>query len=316
MKMRWLKTVPLLAFLVACGCGAGVPVVSDPATVEASRSPAEAPIPLPNAKDSFRFVVLGDFGTGGTGQYETAAQMARFREGFKFDIVVTVGDNLYGAQTSRDFTKKFETPYKPLLDAGVKFYATLGNHDSREQRSYKLFNMNGEYYYTFKAPDSSVRFFMIDSTYRTPEEFVWLEKELKASDDDWKIAVFHHPLYSSGGRHGADVKLRNTMEPLFVTYNVSVAFSGHDHFYERLKPQRGIMYFVVGSGGQLAAGDINRRSGITARGFDTDNAFLAVEIAGDKMYFNAVARDGRIVDSGIIERRLAPVTTTVSAPKP
>lgn len=314
--MRWLKLVPLLAFLVACGCVAGLPVVTDPATVEAPHSPAEAPIPLLNAKDSFKFVVLGDFGTGGTGQYETAAEMARFRGGFEFDVVVTVGDNLYGAQTSRDFTAKFETPYKPLLDAGVKFYATLGNHDSREQRFYELFNMNGEYYYTFKAPDRSVRFFMIDSTYRTPEQFVWLEKELKGSDDDWKIAVFHHPLYSSGGRHGSDVKLRNTLEPLFVTYNVSVVFSGHDHFYERLKPQLGIMHFVVGSGGQLAAGDIYRNSGITARGFDTDNAFLAVEITGDKMHFNAVARNGRIVDSGIIERRLPAVAETTSAPGP
>lgn len=315
MKMRWLKFVPLLVFLFAGGCGADLPIVNDPATVEASRSPAEAPVPLPNAKDSYKFVVLGDFGTGGTGQYETAAEMAQFRKGFQFDTVVTVGDNIYGAQTPREFTTKFETPYKPLLDAGVNFYATLGNHDSREQRNYELFNMNGEYYYTIKAPDHPIRFFMIDSTYRTPEEIVWLEKELSGSDDDWKIAVFHHPLYSSGGRHGSDVKWRMTVEPLFVTYNVSVAFSGHDHFYERLKPQLGIMYFVVGSGGQLAAGDIDRRSGLTARGFDTENAFLAVEIAGDKMYFNAVASDGRIVDSGIIERRLPAVAATL-APGP
>lgn len=316
MKMRWFGPVPLLAFLVAGGCGAFLPVATGPATVEDSRSPAEAPIPLPNAEDSFRFVVLGDFGTGGTRQYEVAAQMARFRASFAFDVVVTVGDNLYGAEKPRDFRTKFETPYKPLLDAGVTFHATLGNHDSREQRLYELFNMNGDYYYTFKAPDRSVRFFMIDSTYRTPEEFVWLEKELKDADDDWKIAVFHHPIYSSGSRHGSDVELRRILEPLFVTYNVSVAFSGHDHFYERLEPQLGIMYFVVGSGGKLAPRDIDRRSGMTARGFDTDNVFLAVEIAGDKMYFNAVARDGRIVDSGIIERRMPAVAASESAPVP
>ncbi|MFN2370853.1 MAG: metallophosphoesterase [Candidatus Krumholzibacteriia bacterium] len=314
MKMRWLEPVPLLALLVAYGCGALLPVESGPATVEASRSPAEAPIPLPNAEDSFRFVVLGDFGTGGTRQYEVAAEMARFRESFAFDVVVTVGDNLYGAEKSRDFQKKFETPYKPLLDAGVTFYATLGNHDSREQRFYELFNMNGDYYYTFKAPDRPVRFFMIDSTYRTPEEFVWLEKELQGADDDWKIAVFHHPLYSSGGRHGSDKDLRRILEPLFVTYNVSVAFSGHDHFYERLEPQLGVVYFVVGSGGKLAPGDIDRRSGLTARGYDRDNVFLAVEIAGDRMYFNAVTRGGHIVDSGIIERRLPAVAATESAP--
>lgn len=30
-----------------------------------------------------------------------------------------------------------------------------------------------------------------------------------------------------------------------------VVLNGHDHFYERLNPQKGIAYFVVGSGGQL-----------------------------------------------------------------
>ena len=49
----------------------------------------------------------------------------------------------------QDFKKKFEMPYKPLLDAGVKFYASLGNHDAREQRFYKPFNMDGKLYYCF-----------------------------------------------------------------------------------------------------------------------------------------------------------------------
>jgi hypothetical protein len=84
-----------------------------------------------------------------------------------------------------------------------------------------------------------------------------------------------------------------------------VVFAGHDHFYERIKPQGGIVYFVVGSGGQLAVGDIDRRSALTAKGFDTENAFLAVEIRGDAMSFNAISRSGRVVDSGVIARRKA-----------
>jgi hypothetical protein len=91
---------------------------------------------------------------------------------------------------------------------------------------------------------------------------------------------------------------------LFVQNNVSVVFSGHDHFYERIKPQRGIMYFIVGSGGKLRAGDIDDTSLLTAKGFDTGNAFLAVEIADDTMYFNAISTDGSVVDSGVIERRI------------
>ena len=83
------------------------------------------------------------------------------------------------------------------------------------------------------------------------------------------------------------------LEPLFLKYNVSVVLTGHDHFYERVKPQKGITYFVVGSGGQLRKGNIDRSSGITAKGFDTDLAFMAAEIAGDEMYFNAISRTGR-----------------------
>ena len=55
-----------------------------------------------------------------------------------------MGDNIYGSDRPQDFIKKFEAPYKGLLDKGVKFYACLGNHDSREQRYYKLFNMDGQ----------------------------------------------------------------------------------------------------------------------------------------------------------------------------
>jgi predicted MPP superfamily phosphohydrolase len=222
-----------------------------------------APIPLPNRDGTFKFAVLGDFGTGDRTQFELARQMADLRSRFKYDLVVLVGDNIYGSERPQDFRKKFEEPYKPLLDAGVKFYASLGNHDAREQRFYKLFNMDGKLYYTF-SPRPDVRFFVLESTYPEPEQIQWVEKELAASGSDWKIAVFHHPLYSSGDRHGSDLRLRNVLEPLFVKYNVSVVLNGHDHFYERIKPQKGIAYFVVGSGGKLREGNIDRSTGLTA----------------------------------------------------
>jgi len=271
--------------------------------VHAQQTPStEVEVPLPNRDGSFKFAVLGDFGTGDKAQYQLAEQMFAVYKKFKYDSVMLVGDNLYGAQRPQDFRSKFEVPYKPLLDAGVKFYASLGNHDAREQRYYKPFNMEGQLYYTF-SPRPDIRFFALESTYPVPEQFQWLEKELKASGSDWKIAFFHHPLYSSGDRHGSDIRLREVLEPLFLKYNVSVVLTGHDHFYERVKPQKGITYFVTGSGGQLREGNIDRQSGLTASGFDTDQAFMVAEIVGDQMYFNAVSRTGRIVDSGSIARR-------------
>jgi predicted MPP superfamily phosphohydrolase len=292
MRMRHWSSVALLPLLIWTGA----------VVVQAIPSPAESPVPLPNKDGSFKFGILGDFGTGQQKQFQLAEQMATLHGRFKYDVVVTVGDNVLGSERPQDFQKKFEIPYKPLLDAGVKFYASLGNHDSREQRFYKLFNMEGKLYYSF-SPKPNIRFFAFDSTYPKPEQIRWLEKELAASNEDWKIVFFHQPLYSSGDTHGSDVQLREVLEPLFLKYNVNVVLSGHDHFYERIKPQKGIAYFVVGSGGRLRVGNIDRRSGITAKGFDTDQAFMAAEISGDQMYFNAISRLGQTVDSGVLTRR-------------
>jgi hypothetical protein len=262
-----------------------------------------AAVELPNLADSFKFAVLGDFGTGDRAQYQLGEQMAKLHARFPYELVITVGDNIYGGERPQDMKRKFEDPYKPLLDAGVKFYASLGNHDDRAQARYALFNMDGKTYYTFKAPKEDVRFVALETDYLRPQQIAWFEQEMAKAGEKWIIPYFHHPLYSSGGRHGGQADIAMVLEPIFLKYNVSVVFAGHDHFYERIKPQKGIVHFVTGSGGKLRKGDINRRSGLTAVGFDTDQVFLAAEIKDDRFYFNAISRTGAIIDSGVIERR-------------
>ena len=293
--MRPRLNALLIALLLAVGCYAS----AGPSASE------QTAVPMPNKDGSLKFAVLGDFGTGEPAQYQMAAQIVRTHQSFKFPLVILVGDNLYGSERPQDFRQKFELPYKPLLDAGVKFQASLGNHDSREQREYPPFNMNGKLYYSFKAPAQSARFFALESTYMEPQQIVWFEKELKASNDDWKIVFFHHSLYCSAGRHGSDVQLRQKLEPLLVSYNVTVVFTGHDHVYERVKPQKDVTYFVVGSSGKVAPGDLIRGSPIMASGFDAEQAFLIAEIDGDQMTFNAISRSGKVVDSGTVTRRKA-----------
>jgi hypothetical protein len=256
----------------------------------------------PTAENSVRFAVLGDTGTGERAQYDVAARLAEAREVFPFEFVIMVGDNLYGSERPQDYQRKFELPYKPILDAKIPFYASLGNHDDPNQRFYKPFNMNGERYYTFKKDKlghPGVRFFALDSNYMTRDQLEWLEKELSASDSAWKIAFFHHPLYSSGGRHGSELDLRMQLEPLFIKHGVNVVFAGHEHFYERLHPQKGIYYFTAGGSAKLRAGDI-RKTPMTAFGFDNDNSFMLVEVAGETMSFQTLSRTGRRVDAGSI----------------
>lgn len=267
---------------------------------------------LPNRPGDVKFAVIGDSGTGNADQYRTAKVLVDSRQQFPYEFVLMMGDNMYGGESSRDFQNKFEKPYKPLLDSAIKFYASLGNHDSPNQRMYKPFNMNGERFYTFK-PKDGIRFFALDSNYMDRTQLQWLETQLAASGSDWKIAYFHHPLYSSGGRHGSDVALREQLEPLFVKYSVDVVLQGHDHFYERIKPQKGITYFVSGAAGKLRKGDIGTNP-MTAKGFDDGFHFMLFELEGDRLHFQTISDLGKTIDSGVIARNTNQTNAPANAP--
>lgn len=255
---------------------------------------------LPLKQGSIRFAVIGDNGTGEKAEYEVGQQMEQYRERSGFDFVIMLGDNIYGGEGMGAMKKKFEDPYKPLLDAGVKFYASLGNHDNPNERFYKPFNMNEKRYYSFHK--DKAEFFALDSNYMDPQQVDWLTKELQNSGSPWKICFFHHPLYSDGKFHGPDLDLRARLEPVLETHGVNVVFSGHEHLYERVVPKNGIDYFVLGNAGELRLHGLKRTPDV-AKGFDTDRAFMVVEIAGDQLFFQAVSRTGQTIDSGEIDRQ-------------
>jgi predicted MPP superfamily phosphohydrolase len=259
------------------------------------------------AKNKIKFIAIGDFGTGDDNQAEIASLMLRDHKTSPLDFVIAVGDNIYPDGGGRHFEKKFARPYAGLIREGVKFHAVLGNHDVEDGRGdqcqYPLFNMNGQCYYTVKQGDGLVDFFMIDSTAYDMTQAGWLESVLKESAAKWKIAVFHHPIYSSGEHHGSDLGLRRRIEPLLTRYGVNVVLSGHDHTYERVKPQHGVQYFVTGAGGKLRSGDVNLRSPFRAASYDRDNHYLQMVIEDQQINFQTIARSGAVIDRGAITPR-------------
>lgn len=269
---------------------------------------------IPSQKTSLRYAVIGDWGVGDRGEYELAKKMFEVHQATPFEFILTVGDNIYPDGKPEHFVKKFEKPFEGLLNAKVPFYATLGNHDvqagRQAQTSYPLFNMKGKNYYQLSKGDGLVDFFMLDTTDFDEKQKSWLESHLRSSNAKWKFALFHHPLYSSGKRHGSEDELKTVMEPILVQHGVKVVFSGHDHFYERTNLQKGIQYFVTGAAGALRRGGLHMKSSLLAASFDDDNHFMLIDLTEDEVSFKAISRRGDTVDKGIIQKLPAPAAAT------
>lgn len=294
---RHFSTGFLIITLVVAISAAPAPAQRTNGTRTAPKaSPVKLTLPL--KEGSVRFAAIGDTGTGSSKQRDVGQMMALYHAAFPFEFVLMMGDNMYGGEGPRDYERKFAAPYKSLLDAKVKFYAALGNHDEALQVNYENFNMEGKEYYRFKKGD--VAFYALNSNYMDKKQVEWLQKELAKDTSSWKVCFFHHSPYSSAKKHGSDDQLREVVEPIFVKYGVNLVLTGHDHVYERIKPQKGIHYFVSGAGGKLRSGDIRQSSPLTGKAYDRDMHFMLFEVVGDQVYFQTISRTGETIDSGVI----------------
>jgi 3',5'-cyclic AMP phosphodiesterase CpdA len=300
----WPPTALFCAVWIFAVTACGAPPRSAPhlQVITGDLSPPLAFQPL-----ALKFAVIGDSGQWSTAQQQTAAQLATQREKIPFDFVLMLGDNNYGDGSPESYRVRFEEPFKPLLDAGVKFYAARGNHDAGPQWNYPLFNMGGQRYYTFTRKSGVlppvagdlVQFFALDSVNLDDGQLIWFDRQLSESKAEWKIVFFHHPIYSSGRYAGSSAARRSTLEGALIEHQVDVVFAGHEHLYERMAPQQGVVHFVVGATGSVRVGDL-RPSRYQAAGYDRDLSFMLVELAGDALYFRAINRLGETIDSGKI----------------
>jgi predicted phosphodiesterase len=261
---------------------------------------ASAMLAVPQLRFGRVFALIGDSGSGDQAQQRVAeAMLAYFKTARRFPFVLMLGDNLY----DDDYDGEFSQPYKPLLDAGVKFYAALGNHDRDLEIHFKPFNMNDQDHYSFD--EGNARFAVLNSNHPAdPNQLKWLDGVYTDAGDKWRIAYFHHPLYSSG-QHAAESRdvIRPALESALVKNHVDVVFSGHEHLYERIAPQQGIRYFVSGGGGRSLY-SVHRSD------FDqvaiSEHHFMIAEISGDRLFYEAITPAEKLLDCGVLWRRQPP----------
>jgi hypothetical protein len=255
-----------------------------------------SPLPMPQIRGGTVFALMGDSGSGDQAQLAVAqAMLTYFNTARRFPFVLMLGDNLY----DDDYTNEFSVPYKPLLDRGVKFYAALGNHDRDLEIHFKPFNMNDVDRYSFDQ--GNARFAVLNSNHPAdPLQIQWLDQVYADAGTKWRIAFFHHPPYSSG-QHEAESRdvIRPALEPALIRNHVDVVFSGHEHLYERIKPQHEVKYFVSGGGGRYLYD--YKPSEFDEIGL-SEHHFMVAEIAGDRLFFEAITHAQELIDCGVIYR--------------
>lgn len=260
-------------------------------------------IDIPPAAPHARFAVIGDAGTADEHQLSVARQMLAEYQRKPFPFVLTVGDNTYQGCKNR-LKDVFEIPYAELLQRGVKFYATLGNHDedcAEQQIAYPMFNMNGKRYYSFMPSGDLVEFFAVDTTLvvtrKAPEQFDWLERALRESKAVWKIAFFHHPPYSPATKHGDDKDIALRIVPLLERYGVRVVLTGHEHVLAKLLTRNGVDYFVCGASAKMRSNGLRDDYPGVEYAEDEFRGFFMVELTAESFDYSVIS------DTGVLRYR-------------
>ena len=272
------------------------------------------------------FIVFGDSGTGSTQQRQLATLMANDT----YDIALHGGDIAYGNSggTGDASYRTFNDWFFDIYAAWLPFrpvFPVEGNHDSRPSNGNGVAYLdaftlptNGatpaypdhrERYYSFDY--GPVHFVALDTEFtfqdatRRAEQLSWLESDLAATTQPWKIAIFHRAPYSAGGEHGSDLPVRSAFAPVFERHGVRLALSAHEHDYERTKPLRDsatgtpVTYVVSGGGGAplYPAGTAEWTASSASR-----HHYVRASVSGCILALEAIGLAGAAFDSTTIDR--------------
>ncbi len=305
MRRRLVGWSLCLALCVACGGSGNEPPLTAPSpagSATASRPVATTPGSTPTATNAgFRFIVVGDFGSGDQTEAAVAAAVKEDATSEGIDALVTTGDNVYPAGEPASFAAAWQTPYGWVEAAGVEVIASLGNHDVASDGGIgvmQLLDMPGPWY-SRKVGDAEL--FVLDGNRPTDQaQLGWLQRALGASSAKWRIAVFHQPAYSCSEHDGLP-DIQQLWVPLLEAGGVDLVLNGHDHNYQRFESPGGVTYVVTGGGGSRLY-PLDECEGGPGRvvGDDRHHHFVVVEEAGGSLRVEAVATDGAVLDQTLI----------------
>lgn len=273
------------------------------------------------------FSAVGDFGTGGDLQQDLVRSLMEDDP----ELLLALGDVAYDSGTQAEVENKFFAPMAELM-AKVPFYVVLGNHEYVTDAGMPLLdavympsnNAKGtERYYSFDR--GHVHFVALDSMCAgaadssgdctSEAQMKWLEADLAATDQPWKIVFFHHPPYTSSPKDSKSI--REKYVPIMQAGGVDLALTAHAHNYERSFPlvdgvpaEGGITYIVAGAGGaRLKEFVSSSPPDWSAVRNNSDFGYLDVNVEEGLLSAEARTMDGRVIDAFELTKELPPVSS-------
>jgi hypothetical protein len=247
--------------LTAAACGGAssstpvAPTSPTPAEPASPSSPAPAPpvtLPVPDAT----LVGAGDIVKCNDPGAEATARLVDGIPG----TVMTLGDQVYPNATAALLSQCYTPTWGRHLS---RMIAVPGNHDWEVSSGAPFFA-----YFGSAAGPAGVGYFsttlgawhviVLNSNVAAgpgSAQYEWLKADLQSSPAPCTVALWHHPLFSSG-QNGNSPQMRDAWR-LLQSAGADIVLNGHDHDYERYALQdadgrldpRGIREFVVGTGG-------------------------------------------------------------------
>jgi hypothetical protein len=247
----------------------------------------------PQRLDAFTFFVYGDTRSNPPAHGMVATALAEETQRRKQPtFVLMTGDLAMFGSDERETAEQFFEPAAPVLRT-MPLLPIRGNHECGTELFKKYFPAPARPPAAKDADDyvvdyGSVRVVVLDQyapARSSGPRMKWLADRLAEAGEQWRIVGFHEPAYSSGA-HGENRQWRKLVEPLLQRGRVHAVFCGHDHDYERIKPQYGVTHFVTGGGGAPLR-DITAAPYDYSAKLEPVHHFLTVEVTPGKLIVQA-----------------------------
>ncbi|MEN8008492.1 MAG: metallophosphoesterase [Candidatus Krumholzibacteriota bacterium] len=231
-------------------------------------------------------------------------------------LLVNVGDLVSSGDNESSWdTEFFDPSYTGIrtMLASLPHQACRGNHEDSGVVFSKYFP------YPFETPlywsfDYGPAHFVVIDQYRSyapgSVQHDWIEADLTATTKPWKFFVFHEPGWSAGG-HGNNTSVQDYLQPLCIEHEVSIAFTGHNHYYARAVVND-VQHITTGGGGApLYVPNPDYPNIVTVT---QDHHFCTVRIEGSNLSFAAISAAGDTIDHFTMNRPVSSVEEAIDGP--